>query len=67
MPTTTSYADQIVKRGQRERWSMYRTLVIHRIVLREEGAWIGEAFGSKLIQQDCTKIVLKLARYVTEM
>ena len=46
-----------------ERMSLYRTLVIHRHVLREEGAWVGESFGSKLVEQDCTQIVLKLARW----
>ena len=46
-----------------ERVSMYRILCIHRVVLKEEGAWVGQAFGSKLIQQDCTRLVLRLARW----
>lgn len=46
-----------------ERASMYRILCVHRAVLKEEGAWVGQAFGSKLIVQDCTRLVLRLARW----
>ncbi len=58
----TSELQKIKTRQSIERFSMYRTLCIHRIVLREEGSWYGESIGTKLIEQDCTKIVLKLAR-----
>lgn len=60
---TQTEIQKITTRQAAERHSLYRTLCIHRIVLREEGAWVGESFGSKLIEQDCTKIVLKLARW----
>jgi hypothetical protein len=60
---TATQKQRLATRQTIERMSLYRTLCIHRIVLREEGAWFGESFGSKLIEQDCTKIVLRLARW----
>lgn len=60
---TTIEMKRLQTRQAVERFSLYRTLCIHRYVLREEGAWAGKAFGSKLIEQDCTKIVLNLARW----
>jgi len=59
----TTEAQKRKTRQTIERMSMYRTLCVHRIVLREEGSWYGESIGSKLIEQDCTKIVLRLARW----
>lgn len=60
---STAEYQKLRTRNLVERLSLYRTLCVHRIVLREEGAWTGHAFGSKLIEQDCTRIVLKLARW----
>ena len=45
------------------RHEAYRILCVHRAVLREEGCWVGVAFGAKLIEQDCTRLVLRLARW----
>ena len=59
----SQYIQDLHRRRTEQRYSLYRSLVIHRIVLREEGAWAGEAFGSKLLQQDCTRIGLFLARF----
>lgn len=64
---TETQVQKLATKAALERWSLYRTLIIHRIVLREEGAWVGESIGSKLIEQDCTKIVLKLARFPRPM
>jgi len=60
---TTTQLQRLKTKASVERMGLYRTLCIHRIVLKEEGAWTGHAFGSKLIEQDCTKIVLRLARW----
>ena len=60
---TTTEKQKLSTRTAIERHRLYQTLCVHRIVLRDEGAWSGHAFGSKLIEQDCTKIVLRLARW----
>lgn len=64
---TATQIQKLKTKAAIERMGLYRTLIIHRYVLREEGAWSGHAFGSKLIEQDCTKIVLKLARWPLPM